>query len=344
MKDKWRIAWRIIVAMGMLCIIILTTLLLYKLYERSSQKAKNEIHTETQRYNNGYVFEYKENSVRSKDIATGKYLSEKMSYVHNDGQARDTLTVFYQNGMRGFLNVYTGKIEIPAQYERAWVFSEGLGAVVKNGKVGFIDHSGKVVIPFQFTYHQDSKNVVDFLFREGYCVMIGQNKKQGLIDKTGKWAVEPQYDFLVRPEKGYRVMAKNNYYGVLDSNLNVLFEPVYDFDFQFLEEGILVSKDHKKQLIAYDGKTVLQPLVFDEIGNVTYPTEKLAEDGQFINPPCNVRYYRMGGGYGLMDKSGKLITEPLYKNISGLSNEEIACWINGDCFIVLDSKGRVKRN
>lgn len=341
MKEKWIVAWRIIVAMGMLCIIILTTLLLYKLYERSSQ---NKIHTEAQRYNNEYVFEYKDQSVRSKDIATGKYLSEKMSYVHNDGQVRDTLTVFYQNGMRGFLNVYTGKIEIPAQYERAWVFSEGLGAVVKNGKLGFIDHKGKVVIPFQFTYLKDNKNEVDFLFREGYCTVIGENKKQGLIDKTGKWVVEPQYDCFSKPEKGYRIIEKNTCYGLLDPNLNVLFEPVYDYGIELLDDGVLVSKDRKKQLIAYDGKTVLQPLVFDEIGNVTYPTEQLGEDGQFINSSCNVRYYRMGGAYGLMDKSGKLITEPLYRDISGLSKEEIACWVGGDSFIVLDSKGRVKRN
>ena len=40
----------------------------------------------------------------------------------------DTLTVFTdKENKRGYLNTKTGKIALPAQWDHAWVFSEGVG-------------------------------------------------------------------------------------------------------------------------------------------------------------------------------------------------------------------------
>ena len=78
---------------------------------------------------------------------------------------QDTLTVFRQDGKRGFLNVYNGKIEIEAQFDRAWFFSEGLGGVVKDGRLGFVNRSGELVVPYTFAYDPSWENTVDFLLR-----------------------------------------------------------------------------------------------------------------------------------------------------------------------------------
>ena len=63
-----------------------------------------------------------------------------------------------------------------------WVYrsnySEGLACVQDaNHKWGFIDKTGKVVIPCQWKYAND--------FREGMAT-VEDNNKWGLIDKTGK--------------------------------------------------------------------------------------------------------------------------------------------------------------
>jgi len=59
----------------------------------------------------------------------------------------------------GFLNE-SGKVVIPLIYGLGSSdFSEGLSSVTnKNGKHGYIDKKGKLVIPFQFDYAEDFKN------------------------------------------------------------------------------------------------------------------------------------------------------------------------------------------
>jgi len=52
-----------------------------------------------------------------------------------------------QNYEWGFIDK-TGKLVIPLVYDWVWDFSEGLAVVVQNGKCGFIDKTGEVVIPF----------------------------------------------------------------------------------------------------------------------------------------------------------------------------------------------------
>ena len=74
---------------------------------------------------------YKNNTVRIWNKATNQYTTKKLRWVSGDPCEGDSLTVFCdKDGKRGFLNVKTGEIVIPAQYSKAWNFSEGLAAVL----------------------------------------------------------------------------------------------------------------------------------------------------------------------------------------------------------------------
>ena len=66
-------------------------------------------------------------------------------------------------------------------------FSEGLCAVVKNKKYGFINKDNEIIISFSFDGADN--------FHNGYAI-IKQNNRFGLIDKTGKLIVENIYDSL----------------------------------------------------------------------------------------------------------------------------------------------------
>lgn len=94
------------------------------------------------------------------------------------------------NGDRG---VITCTEVVAPQYEDAGQFSEGLAAVKKGGKWGYIDEEGNVVIPFQYDYAWG--------FNEGYAIVgtfgdqdvsVGQqgdgySMELGFIDKDNKF-------------------------------------------------------------------------------------------------------------------------------------------------------------
>lgn len=63
-------------------------------------------------------------------------------------------------------------------------FSEGLAAVEQNGKWGYIDKTGKTVIPLKYQYASG--------FMYGVAI-VNMNDKLGLIDKKGKILTAPQY-------------------------------------------------------------------------------------------------------------------------------------------------------
>ncbi len=86
------------------------------------------------------------------------------------------LFLFRRNNKLGYIN-RTGKIVIPAKFGRANNFSEGLAAVEIGDKWGFIDRTGKLVVPAQFDYVYN--------FSEGLAA-VEIDRKWGFIDPTGK--------------------------------------------------------------------------------------------------------------------------------------------------------------
>lgn len=93
-----------------------------------------------------YQWNCQQREGRIYNLATKQCLVEDVDWValSEDG---DSLAVFAKDGYRGFINRFEGQVVVqPACYTHAWVFAEGLAAVVEKGRLFFIDHRGKVVI------------------------------------------------------------------------------------------------------------------------------------------------------------------------------------------------------
>ena len=112
-----------------------------------------------------------------------------------------------QNGKWGFID-NTGKVVIPLNYDWTWSFSEGLAAVERNGKWGFIDNTGKVVVPLNY---DDAGS-----FSEGLA-LVSRNGKYGFVDKTGKVVIPLKYD------KADSFSFYNGVAGVLDRSTGEAF-------------------------------------------------------------------------------------------------------------------------
>jgi hypothetical protein len=67
----------------------------------------------------------------------------------------------------------------------AYTFDEGLAAVRLNGKYGYVDESGREVVPPKYD------NTWKFI---GGFATVKLGDKYGFIDKTGKEVVPPKYE------------------------------------------------------------------------------------------------------------------------------------------------------
>jgi hypothetical protein len=114
------------------------------------------------------------------------------------------------NGKYGFVD-RTGKEIIPCIYDEIGSFSEGLAPVNLNGKWGYIDRTGKVIIPYKYDEIGS--------FSEGHAP-VNLNGKWGYIDKTGKVVIPCKYDRAEYFSKGRALVILNGELFIihLDSN------------------------------------------------------------------------------------------------------------------------------
>ena len=146
---------------------------------------------------------------------TGEVVIEP-KYEHIDLFSDEGLARFCDHGRWGFVNTDGEKV-IPAQYENANNFSEGLAAVKVDGVWGFIDTSGEMVIEPQFEGVQSG-----FLY--GRCV-FQSGMLQGLLDKTGNVIVEAQYEEIILSCEDYFITSENNdTFGVIDRDGQVVLD------------------------------------------------------------------------------------------------------------------------
>jgi len=275
-------------------------------------------------------------NVRVYNFQTERFVTPKLDWIA-DTDLDDSLTVFSQKGKRGYLSLYDGKIAIKAQYQSAWMFSEGLGAVIKDNRLGFINSEGRQVIPFQFPINPVPGEKVDFLFKKGYCTMVNLSGKHGLINKKGEWLIKPEYDYIRNPVKGFRLITKDKKAGLLDSLLNTVLPVEYDA-IAIADDGLVVAKDGLQQKISFDTRTVINPFVYDEVNIVYYYSGRINEEGEDIQIKSDYMTFNIKDKSGLMDKNGKIVLRALYYDITALANDLFACK-TGDKYITLNSHG-----
>lgn len=310
------------------------------------------------------------NDTRLSDDVTVRYYYNKQEYkVYNRQLGRitlkdvdnvvkasegDSLTVFFRGKLRGFLDVNTGYEVIPAQYKHAWVFSEGLAAVVdESGKIGFINKDNEVVIPFQYTYRKNMP--VDYYFSNGYSVMTDERGACGMIDKEGNWTMEPRYDCIWKLHFGkYRIVKDRDKYGMIDENLQFVFPIEYDW-IEFAEDehdGVLLTKGYAKQHADYDG-TIIDPFVIDDTENLycmqriepvvitnSYGDEELKTEEYLL---ADYITYTVNGLCGVMHReTGDIILPPRFESIVMVSPTTFKAELDDiDGYVLYDIHGKL---
>lgn len=298
----------------------------------------------------------------SKDVVFHDCMRYGKSYVYNKAKDEktiedivwvatplgdDNLVCYFDGEKRGYFDRNTGEIVIPAQYERAWIFSDSVAAVLIDGRIAFIDHQGKQVMTPTFYYDSDADG---YCFHDGLCLVYTEEGKMGAIDKKGNWIAQPVYQDITHLENGCLcVYTKDDTYGVIAKNGKVVLPEIFreiNYVNDTEEYYKVLTWNHVNQVLDMNG-AVVNACDYYDIEQMSYTTDELMEEyGEY--DLCNsvykdavancLKYSTSDSRMGLMDKRGNAITPPLYTSIRPIAADRYVCEAEYGC-VILDDAG-----
>ena len=228
------------------------------------------------------------------------------------------------NGRWGFIDE-NGKYVIEANFVMVKPFSEGLAAVVfKESEnayrtVGYIDQSGRIVIPPQFS----GEGLSERGFSEGLAAVEVYNDgkhKWGYIDKSGKVVIEPQFA-LAGPFSQGRAMVGvfgpswsiDYKWGVIDTAGRWIAKPQYKTAGDFSEGLAPVLMNDKIGFVDLGGQIVIGPQ-FDPHGGGGCMLNGMLGANRFSEGLAAVQLRRevWGKEWGYIDHHGNWVIQPAF--------------------------------
>lgn len=209
-----------------------------------------------------------------------------------------------KNGKYGFIDD-SGKIVIEPQYSEAGSFSSDLAVVKIGDSWGFINRTGKIVIEPTPGHGPFS------VFSEG-LIYVRAGELSGFMDTTGKIVIQPQFASVGDFNDGMAGIYKDNKWGYIDKTGKTVIAPVYDLAYKFSEGLAGIYKDKKWGYIDKTGKIVINP-TFDQVSSFS---EGLA-------------WVKTNNKYGYIDKTGTTIIEPKPYTYVGSFSEGLALAVAG---------------
>ena len=268
----------------------------------------------------------------------------------------DSLICYSDGKKRGYFNMFTGKPVIEPKYNHAWIFSDGLASVDDGGWIKFIDASGKVVIDPQIPYIPGAEG---YVFHKNHCIVHNERRDRfGLLDKQGKWVLQPDY-ISIESSNNFWIVDNGEGKSVLDSTLNTII-PFTKGQIWVNTEYISVTlSNHIIQRYDHSGE-IINDFYINDVSYMTYESDELRystsknynEEGTLTSETENIeplpvekmakcrRYEAESGWYGLMTADGKVITPPSYCSIQAIGYDMYLCKDNDEDGVILNGKGQ----
>lgn len=228
--------------------------------------------------------------------------------------AQSTFEYVKKNTMEGtkvsLINKKTGVEILPPIYDNITEISYGKCAIVKDGKVGYADTAGKIIVPVQYA---------DGLGFFNNRTFVSNGKKWAMIDDKGKLITQFLYDDVLGMSEGIgRVVIAKKIGFVNSSGVQILsckFTEAYDCKFNLILT-YSTAQEVWGTTVVY-GKTVdvgatsQVPVIYNSKGIAIFKgavgeSIKYTNDGHFtvINSSFNAPYKDC---HKLLDNTGKVI-------------------------------------
>ena len=236
--------------------------------------------------------------------SSGNYVIEpKFDYAENFSNgvalvqvgAYDFLNFRLRNSKTVFINKSGEIVFDKEKYLPESKFSDGVAKVSIDGKIGFIDTNGTLVIKPQ------ELGIMDF--REGLAVFSTKDVYRfGYVDKTGKIVIPQQFKQAGEFSEGLaNVMFENGKYGYIDKTGKTVIEPQFDNAETFYEGRAVVMNGRRKGYIDNTGKLII-PIQFSSAERFVNGLAQVSFDDQ--NPPYENKKH------GYIDRNGNFILKP----------------------------------
>lgn len=268
-------------------------------------------------------------------------------------EGNDTLMCYSDGKMRGYFSNNTGKVIIQPQFKRAWVFSDGLASVVVDGKIKFIDGTGKVVIDKNMQYDGNREGLI---FHGGYCILPDKDGNvAGLVDKTGNMVLPMEYSLIQhRKDYAYWAATKADTTTVYDKDMNKVMTTT-GFVVLAQESIDVTMPDHTMCKYDYNGK-LTHDFCIDNIRRLTFETDEVYYSQEENDDPSSnevslidnykiasakLRAYTCGIYEGLMTAEGRVVTSPLYTDIEAIGEDTYLCTLDHEQKVLVDGSGKI---
>jgi WG containing repeat len=138
-----------------------------------------------------------------------------------------------KDGKWGYIDK-SGKEIVPCKYDYIGDFLDGVAPVKINRKSGFVDIFGKEVIACKYDFIGKFYDVDVFDSSVGKHVTVMAKvrigKRWGYIDKRGKEIIPIKFDYISMPsDKGYLKVQNEGKYGIIDITGKEITPCVYDY-------------------------------------------------------------------------------------------------------------------
>jgi len=223
--------------------------------------------------------------------------------------------VIHTKGSHGYINPADEEI-IPFRYEMAFPFTEGLALVKKNNKYIYLNKEG-LAMSNQYDWAENIANSI---------AKVKRDNKFGLVNNKGKEILSTEYDMIGDFQDGFAIVCKGcqkldfekGSYGMISQSGKLITSVTYKKVKNFSQELIKVYTHDKKEGFIKKFSDD-EPLIFDY-------ADDFCVDG-FVHVQRN-------GKFGIMDETGRLITDCKYDKIDEFSDGMAKVKIGEQIFFV----------
>lgn len=218
-------------------------------------------------------------------------------------------------------------------YEQVGEYSNGLINVsigkkqndfIYGDKWGYIDISGKIVIPLVYQYAYPFE-------KDGFAI-VKKDNKFGVIDKRNNIYIGLNYEDIYYLDGNRFVVKLNDKYGLVDINNKIIIPIKYEEYLGEINEFLCFKYKEKIGLLNFSGDTI-----------VPFKYDNLYEDkGSWLNFNSNTIAIKNANKYGFIDlKTGREVTQFIYDDVWKFS-EGLAPVLKNGKWGFIDESGEEK--